>query len=208
MSVALHQARSLAQDFISLINPFVVKSLIVGSVRRQVQNPNDIDIIAQPIIKIFPQKNLFGEDTTTLVNNHLLTSGVLDDIPDWIPRMRGPIQFRYEATFYNNLYLDLWLVPPEQWGIASIIRTGNEGFNIRLMHHTLQNRKHVTNQRLHDHPREGTTPETRKPCKLEDKCTRIIPTPTEEEFLSAIGLPIFEPTIRTVQTINEVIGEY
>ncbi len=207
MAVALHQARNIAQDFISLISPFVVKSLIVGDVRRQLNNPRNINIITHPIIEVYPQKNLFDEDTTALVKNFLTDSKILDDIPDWFSTIKGPIHFKWEHPWEHDLKLNLWLVPPEQWGIASVNRTGDESFVKRLNHWALSNRMHITGQRLHDHPREGTRPETRKGCILGDDCTRIIPTPTEVSLLSALHLPLIEPTIRTVQTINKFIGE-
>ena len=210
MAVTLSQARNIAQEFISLIDPHVVKSLIVGSIRRQVQSPGDIDIITQPKIEFFPQKDLWGNTPLNITINYLMKSKVLDGLSDWFRLKAGTKQFQWQIPHIDNteLKLDLWLIPPDEWGVASVIRTGNEWFNKRLMHYILQNRMHVTGQRLHNHPREGTRPETRKGCKLGDKCTRIIPTPDENVFFSEIGLPVIEPTLRTVQTINEYIGDF
>lgn len=205
MAVELWLARKIAHKFINSFSEFSVKSLIVGDLRRGLNKIDAINIITQPILEILPQLDLWGKTAFNITINHLMNSHTLNNIQDFKRNKAGTKHFQWLSEKHLGLKLNLWLVPFDQWGIASINRTGDPYFTIRLMNFVKTKRWHVTGQRLHTHTRSGV--QSRIDCEKGDKCNRILLTPTEEDFFKHVGLPTLQPAVRSLKTINKLIGE-
>jgi len=131
----LAEAQALATRLGALLAPACDRVLIAGSIRREVPTVGDIELLVLPTLA--DQADLFGETTATrnLLEERcadLLDAGTLGQRRDknGVPRW-GP---RYKAAVFANVAVDLFAVlPPAQWGVLSLIRTGPGAWSKQLV---------------------------------------------------------------------------
>jgi len=121
----LDQATAIANDVMAKLNQHFTKSLICGSVRRQAENVNDIDIVAIPKPESQYQ---FGEES---LDGAIIK---LDPIGPNIDRIleRFVLGDKIKRFMYNGIIIDLYIATPENYETLILIRTGSKEFNIRL----------------------------------------------------------------------------
>jgi len=160
--------------------------IIAGSLRREKPEVKDIEIVCVPRLV------------------HAKTGSMFDgvDFPDEpAPRVSAitrdaliPITgqggLRKHGDRYSQfllpegIYVDLFCVlPPAQWGVILAIRTGSAEFS----HWLVTSRRRGGAMPSNLHVADGA---------LRNTDNSIIPTPTEEAFFAAIGLPWMEPNKR------------
>ena len=166
---ALDLARKLSDD----LSPFVARSKVVGSLRRQVPTIAEIDILVEPRAL---QGDMFGADG-----------------PDLQP-IRGCVAKWGEITKSGDRYMrvvleggvagfpvDLFLChPPAEWGSLLAIRTGPVELSTRAV--SLLRARGFK----HEHGRV-----------IDASDGRTVPTPDEETFFALAGLPCVSPTRRS-----------
>jgi len=107
----LEVAQKIAAEVIERLSPYCQKIEVVGSIRRQKDLPNDIDIVLIPS----DAWNLEGE--------------VLALARPFKPKMSGEKLKRFD---YNGAQVDLYFASEDTWATLLLIRTGSKENNIRL----------------------------------------------------------------------------
>lgn len=157
------------------------KVLVVGSVRRQRPEVNDIDIVVLPRV---PRDENWNEIASVLKHAHrmvqvkkgpkLMTFAHYNDAPDLL-RPRDP-----------DYTVDINRATPETWGILVLVRTGSKEHNVRLC--TLA-------------PSKGMRLSAADGLQKKDDASGLMKTiacRTEEEIFAALGLPYVQPKDREV----------
>jgi DNA polymerase/3'-5' exonuclease PolX len=184
-------AFAYANELVELLRPFCERIEIAGGIRRRKQDPHDIELVCVPIIEdIMTQSTL----TEKVVQANYFDSFVKDCINDKIIEAgdpdkagkRAPSGPKYYRLKYKNYKLDIFSVmPPAQWGVIYLIRTGNADFSHWLVQSGWNRGIKVV---------DG---------QIVEKGTALI-TPEEEDVFRALGLPWVEPKDRTLEKTKEL----
>jgi DNA polymerase/3'-5' exonuclease PolX len=201
----LREAKEIADQFLLAHGHWFDRAEIAGSIRRGKPEVKDIEVVAIPSRgELKKWTDLFG---TTVHEEYsggfeALFEAALrpETCWEWELDPEAPLngkkykRLRHKAS---GICMDLFLTDPAGWGICYTIRTGPGEFSQTLVTHALKLRKHVTKNRLHDHPKAGD----KNPCPMAEGCPLIIPTPEEYDFFHALGLPWIEPSERDLELI-------
>ena len=106
----LNEAKKIARDFISQIQPFCSRAEIAGSVRRGKAEVKDIEICAIP-------KSLFE----------------LKIIMDKQYYIKGRFPAKYSQIVYQGKTIDIFWANKDNWGNIFLIRTGDWEFSKWIM---------------------------------------------------------------------------
>ena len=125
-------ALEYAQEIKDLLEPYTLRCEIAGGIRRQKEEPHDIELVAIP---------KFGN--TYNVWNQLCITNILDS-KIWMLYEEGIVQKgdadkagkkapcgpKYYRLKYKGEKLDIFsVIPPAQWGTVFLIRTGDADFS-------------------------------------------------------------------------------
>ena len=116
----LTDARQAATEIITAISPYCApgRCQIAGSVRRGIGEPNDIEIVAIPILNDFEKLDALR----TIVNNR------------WGVPKKGPFPSRY--TMVRGTYnIDFFWADKRTYGMTMFVRTGSQQFCIDALSH-------------------------------------------------------------------------
>ena len=156
---------------------------IAGSVRRRKADVKDVEIVAMPQ----RQGDLFGDP----YGDCPLHNGIVELVDEGMIRWRNPPaagashrtqvkKFYALEAVVTGLKIDLFAVrPPAEWGAILAIRTGPADFSRMLVTKCRERGLRCENGRL---------------VGVDDDKT--VPTPTEESFFRACGVPWREPERR------------
>lgn len=204
----LKDASYIAEDLRNFIEPVCLPgtSLVVGSVRRKKMDVHDVEIIGAPLPgRPAPE---FGNPLSATFESHL--DKILYELEkrEILTRGRGngPRKKEYvvNTSFYgletlNPFRVEFYLVlPPAQWGVGCVIRTGPGSPDDHFSKWCVTNRadgglmpdgykqRHLAVWSVDQldsklEPRKGEQP---------------VPMPTEQDFFSFLGLPYIEPPAR------------
>lgn len=201
----LAQAEVIANDLFVLLEPYCLRIQVAGSIRRNKSMVKDIELVCEPALTTVAT-DLFGEATTIIDPLHdllarLRDEGVLADRLDKNGRAAfGP---RTKRLRYRGIGLDVFsVIPPAQFGVILAIRTGSSEFSHRFMTPrrfggNLPDHMIVRDGVLYRHPEGRVLPMDREERKRLDVATlEAVPTPEEESFFEALGMPWVEPEAR------------
>jgi DNA polymerase/3'-5' exonuclease PolX len=186
----LADAEHLALQVVELLRPACERIEIAGSIRRRKETCGDIEVVCIPKLMESRGTDLFGMAERPEVLNLLdMKCKALLDSGDFSPRYdkngRGAFGERYKRLSFGGFPLDLFSVlPPAQWGVVFLIRTGSAEFS----HHFVMSRD-----------MGGLLPRW---ARIQDGALRhkdgsIIETPEEADVFRAIGQPYVEPEARS-----------
>lgn len=173
------QAYRMAQRVHELLEPHVVRSKCVGSLRRRQPEVGDIEFVVEPRMI---QVDLLGEQGPDLAPIH----GVLRE---HAVRVKGADRMlQYGELFgWPGVQLELYLAwPPAEWGSLVAIRTGPWQLGVACMK-SLRARGY---RHIHGHVEKGG---------------EVIPTPTEADFFDLAGVELVVPHERDAlaETLNQ-----
>lgn len=165
------EAYVLAEHASQHLKAHVVQLKAVGSVRRKRELVGDLEFLAEPRMI---EADLFGTQAPDLEG----LRAALRELGTWVKGAERMMQI----TDFNGrpgLKLEIYLChPPAQWGSLLAIRTGPYELG----------REAVTRMREHGlRHQEG---------HVVDQHGKVVPTPTEEAFFAAAGLPFLPPNQR------------
>jgi len=178
----LDYATQLAAIWVERLHPYCERIEVAGSVRRRKAWVGDIEIVAIPKVRI----NIFGESK---LEEPLPVTGYLEGLVQqgsiqWIKNGLKYKQFTDIGSSYKP-NVDLFLVvPPAQWGVIFLMRTGSADFS-----HNIVKLKQIG----------GHMPASIRQVDghLEWVATgEHIHTPEEADYFKAIDLEWVEPTDR------------
>jgi len=105
----LGDAEALANEIVSILDPFCEKILIVGSIRRKIPEVHDIDIV------LIPDNSLF-------LSIEIQKLGPFEKDGPKIKRLR----------YKDMIDVDIYFATSMIWATLVLIRTGSKEHNIRL----------------------------------------------------------------------------
>jgi len=181
----LEDASREAAWVVSKFEHLCEKVMIVGSIRRQKPEVNDIDIV---VIPLFPRDENWDKIAWDLRHAHnmaqlkkgpkLMTFQHYDRDSD-MPGFFNPSSADYSIDIYH--------ATPETWGILVLVRTGSQEHNVKLCSLALSKGMKLS-------AAEGVL----KPLESFPSMMRTIASKTEEEIFAALGLAYIEPKDREV----------
>lgn len=179
----LEDAEREAAWILSKFDFLCEKVMVVGSVRRQRPEVNDIDIVVIPKL---PRERKWDEVARALRCAHgmvqfkkgpkLMTFAHYPDAVGLVTHRRDP-----EYT------VDVYHATPETWGILCLVRTGSKEHNVKLCNLALSKGMRLS-------AAEGVL----KPAESVPSMMRVVACRTEEEIFAALGLSFVEPKDREV----------
>lgn len=182
-------AQKLAAELTALLSPFCERLEVVGSIRRERPTIGDIELLAVP--RLTDRTDMFGlpsgQDTDELEVEcrRLIGLGVLLNRPD--KNGRPAFGHRYKRLRCGDVGLDLFsALPPAEFGVLQVIRTGSADFSHRLVTPVEQG---------------GWMPRgmvCRDGCLWDLSTGAAFPTPRESDVFAAIGQDYVEPAKREV----------
>jgi len=205
-------ARNLAELLILDLLPGCTRVEIAGGVRREKPEPHDLEIVVIPKSSFVPTGNLFGEMSELECDHFEPAFMSLLERGEWeldpVLKRDGP-HYKRLRHVTSGMCADVFLTTKRGWGGAMAIRTGPADFSQALVTLARRQGKHVADGYLvHGHPK------TRHPaadyvkhhleelsCPKGAACPLIIPTLEEADFLSALGLPHWDPAARTAELV-------
>jgi DNA polymerase/3'-5' exonuclease PolX len=163
------QALRLADDAKATLSPYCTRIEIAGSVRRQKDDPRDIELVCIP---------------------HMVTAGLFDDglavSPDFCAavnrwhKVKGEPTGKYtQRVLPGGMKLDLFMADTDNFGTLFLIRTGDWEFSKHFMGWVL--------------PRHGYKQQDGYIWKDGAK----VPVPEEQDVFALAGMEFIEPSKRT-----------
>jgi len=164
------EVEPLAYKILNIIEPFVEKAQIAGSIRRYRGKVNDIDIVVQPKPQCWI--NIIKEVRSEF---------------DAITEKQGPKLATLYVPFMSqqgggHVQLDLFRAEKNTYGIVLLVRTGSIKHNVYLCNLAL-------NKGLRLQYSQG----------LVDQSGQIVAAKTEEEVFAALALPFISPQDREIK---------
>lgn len=169
----LEAARTIALEWVERLKPFTTRIEIAGSIRRCKPEVKDIEIVCIPAFDVELDLLLF-EISVNKLNLYIERSGVI--------LTKNGDRYKQIVTL-QDIKIDLFIVlPPSQWGVQFLIRTGSAAYS----HRFVTPRKHG-----------GMLPSN---MVVKNGCIWLhgqpIETPEEEDVYRLIGLPWIPPQER------------
>ena len=179
----LEDAKRDAAWILSKFDFLCEKFMVVGSIRRQRPEVNDIDIVVIPRCPREDNWNKIAKAVNRAMGmaqvkkgpklmtyaNYRVTSGLLG-------RPRDP-----EYT------VDIYYATPETWGILVLIRTGSKEHNMKLCSLAISKGMKLS-------AAEGVL----KPLESSPSMMKTVASKTEEDIFTALELPFVNPKDREV----------
>ncbi|MFC1961410.1 hypothetical protein ACFLYO_11960 [Chloroflexota bacterium] len=193
----LADAYTLACQVLEVIAPYCEQAVIAGSIRRgNKPNVKDIEIVAIP--QPLRTQMTLGEspvaDELDFFLRQLETNGEITRHTGADPRKWcwGPRHKKFllaSGSGWQPIQVDMYIVkPPAQWGAIFALRTGPAEFNQAIMSKVLPRRN-----LCHEDGRLVTADGT------------PLPTSTERDYFTMLGLPYLRPSERTAEVIDRCI---
>lgn len=113
----LKRAKEIAFEVLEILKPHCERIEIAGSIRREVPEPNDIEIVA------IPKPYDVG----------LFESGIATVVKKW-KKVKGELPCKYtQRILPEGIKLDLFFATPDNWGLIFAIRTGSADFSHKVL---------------------------------------------------------------------------
>jgi DNA polymerase/3'-5' exonuclease PolX len=205
--VPLLWAKGWAEDLASVLRPACERIQIGGSIRRRKADVGDIELVMVPRFHEGPpESDLFGQGARRQVNEldellgKLKAEGTLADRldvngrPAWGPKFKRALdRVNHEGTMFAA---DLFSVlPPAQWGVVYLLRTGPAEFNQRLVTQRWKGGLCPDDLCFRDGALYRMHP-VGDPVERYVAPTELVPTPEEEDVFRALGLGWIAPMER------------
>jgi DNA polymerase/3'-5' exonuclease PolX len=191
------QVLPVATALHAALKPSCDRIVIAGSLRRQKPDVGDIEIVAVPTYRLFPDlwDELIPEENPSELEaalKALLDAGTIE----WDTKVRrnGPSYKRFIVPQLGGMPMELFLCDEEEFGYQCMIRTGDVDFTRAMM----------TERRLS----VGLKP-TNIDCKGGAKIMRngkMVPLMlySEADLFAAWGLPVLPPCERNEQGVEKL----
>ena len=130
-------AQNVAEELCDLLHPRCDRVQVAGSIRRKRSYVKDIELLC--VSKVWSSQDLFGGLATNgyeldLKLDELVVDGsVLKKRPNKAGRYTYGEQNKLLTHVPSGIPVDIFSVPPANWGMALVVRTGPKDFNIRMM---------------------------------------------------------------------------
>ena len=130
-------AKGVADELVCLLAPHCERMEVAGSIRRRRSRVKDIELLC--VSKVWSSQDLFGGLATNGYELDLKLDKLIADGAVLKKRLnkRGNPTYGEKNKLLTHvpsgIPVDIFSVPPANWGMALVVRTGPTAFNIRLM---------------------------------------------------------------------------
>jgi DNA polymerase/3'-5' exonuclease PolX len=181
--VSRAEAVGIAVRVMAALRPGCDRIEVAGSLRREMRDVGDIEIVAQPKTHKEPSGLFFEVDAEVSdldpLVDRLVKSGEYE-------RLLGKDRYTKLRHRASGLQVDLFTVrPPAQWGVIHTIRTGPAAYSQWLVTEARRRGFHVREGALH----RGSLGCGSVPCE-------VIETPEERDLFEALGMRWPQPVER------------
>lgn len=198
----LKQAQEVAGRVLSRMRPYCVRVALAGSVRREVPQVKDIEIVFQPrmvpssfgredaVATLFDVADVEGEQlapATEVMVRDLSSSGFWH--LDTKLKRDGE---RYKRLVCEGVVVELFRASEVNWGYILVLRTGPAEFGHHLVMAQWEGGFLPVDVRVAD--------------GLVRRRGVVVPVPSEQEFFAIWGLDYIAPTHRSVGALRMVTG--
>lgn len=129
----LKQAKEIADQWITRLQPYCTRISIAGSIRRQKQSVKDIEIVCTPRMIPETHDTLF-EAVTSYHRDPNFVFTVQDDKYGHVLMGRPDTGKYIKISVHGyDINIDLFTATPENWGYILAIRTGSSDFSKRIL---------------------------------------------------------------------------
>jgi DNA polymerase (family 10) len=153
--------------------------VVVGSIRRQRPEVNDIDIVVVPKAP--------RDENWDRIAKELKHAYLMEQINKGPKLMRFAHRAEDRLGAVADYTVDIYRATPQTWGILCLVRTGSKEHNVKLCNLALRRGMKLS-------AAEGLL----KPIDTSGALMANIACKTEEEIFAALGLPFIEPKDREV----------
>jgi len=188
----LQEAKQKADELVAMMQPFLERCEIAGSIMREKDECNDIEIVVVPKWELQDNPlDLFGgQVAVNLLHEFLIHSDIR-----WIykrngetfPAMPQPTAKMMKGVLPGGAQLDLFLATPDNFGLIKMIRIGSADFSHAMVERARQIGKPSRDGFLHVRGEQIATPE-------------------ERDVFRALGVEWIEPRERTGADAMKIIG--
>ena len=198
-AISREEAMAAATSFMSLINPACERMEIAGSLRRGKAEVHDIEIVAKPklmyvtvsVLDVLANGGGTYCDRLKDRMQSLLLEGIVNaDRPrkDQKKNPFGPKYYRINFNYYSRKLMlekeypiDLFVVlPPAQWGVIYLIRTGSADFSHWIVQQGYKYGIHFVDGHM-------------------EMQNMVLDTPEENDVFNYLKIPYREPKYREVK---------
>lgn len=130
----LLDAKLTASDFMQVIDPFCEKQFLAGSILRECQLVNDIDIVVISKMETQEDETLFGEPVQVDILQRKLTDMIFakELYYDMEKKSDGEKKKRFTQFNGSPIPIDIYFCNEKTWATTCLIRTGSKNHNIKL----------------------------------------------------------------------------
>lgn len=174
------QAFAVALEIQHALQPSCHRILIAGSIRRNIAQVHDIELLCIPNAEPQPPRDMFGN---VLRGTDMLSTTLTGFIDDHYLASRGgfgPLNKMLTHTA-SGIPIDVFSTTEANWGMSLVVRTGPALFNVSIM-------AHLRRLGMRGHAYGGIT----LPSGAEAPC------PTERDVFTYVGWPYIPPRKETM----------
>lgn len=178
-----NEALPIADEVVNLLQPFCERIQIAGSLRRQKETVNDIEVLFIPKLVEDKGSDFFDYEPMDVAEkkiNELLAVGYFKKRPNSKGVYAWGQKNKLAIHADSGIPIDLFSTTAECWWVSLVIRTGSKETNLRLT--TGANRLGRT---LNAYG-----------CGVTESDGTVIPATSERHVFELCGVPYLEPTER------------
>ena len=118
----LIKAKEIAEKYVAMLASYCEKISIAGSIRREKEEVNDIEIVCVPKIERSSRIDLFGNSETGAYR----PVKEFMELVDSLEKIKGQADQKYtRRKLPEGIELDLFMPNIDNWGYILLIRTGD-----------------------------------------------------------------------------------
>lgn len=212
-TATLSDALRASDVLLELLDPVCERVEIAGSVRRRREDVKDIEVVAVADTRSVKQNGLFGFEAEVDRLERLCSFAAAGEIetlrraePAAKPNGEKPRRFAWGEKYKRLIVLsrerwfcvDLFITTAPQWGAQFAIRTGPAEFSKVLVTSREQGGAMPPRHRQHD----GFLQRLRSADDWQN-----IDTLEEQDYFDALGVPCWEPRLRSERLLREHLGQ-
>ena len=104
----------IAEKYLKKIEPYCLRAMIAGSIRREKKHCNDIELVI-------------------VIDSEMMT-GIIEEVGGLGEHVRGDITGRYtQRLLPEGVKIDIFIAGEDNWGNILVIRTGSAEFSHAMM---------------------------------------------------------------------------
>lgn len=171
--IPLKKAQNWAARLVEILRPHCDRVEVAGSIRREMPDCGDIDIVCIP-----------KHDFDLMGNPDKPCGGFISAVNQFDKLIGNPDGKYTQRQLPEDVKLDLYMADPDNFGLLLAIRTGSADFNVKTLVRGIERINHkMTEGHIYDFSNNVLNPVH-------------VPIREEVDLFNLIGIPFIEPKMR------------